>query len=78
MHCAVYKSQRKADTYLFVEREDVFDRVPRELLEMLGTLDLVMTLELAPGRRLAQADSELVRRHLTDEGYYLQLPPLAR
>jgi len=78
MHCAVYKSRRKVDTYLFVEREDEFGRVPEQLLTLLGELELVMSLELTPGRRLAQSDPELVRRHLADEGFYLQMPPLAR
>ena len=78
MHCAVYKSRRKVDTYLFVEHEDDFGRVPEQLLTLLGELELVMSLELTPGRRLAQSDPELVRRHLADEGYYLQMPPLVR
>ncbi|HEB98078.1 MAG TPA: YcgL domain-containing protein [Thiotrichales bacterium] len=75
MHCAVYKGHRKPDTYLFVEREDDFSRVPESLLEMLGRLELVMTLELTPDRTLAQADPEQVRQQLKEEGYYLQLPP---
>jgi len=78
MHCAVYKSRKKWDSYLFVEREDDFGRVPDQLLALLGELELVMSLELTPGRRLAQSDPELVRRHLADEGYYLQMPPLTR
>ncbi len=75
MQCAVYKGHRKPDAYLFVEREDDFSRVPGSLLEMLGRLELVMTLELTPDRTLAQADPEQVRQQLKEEGYYLQLPP---
>ena len=73
--CVVYRSTRRADTYLFIEREDDFTRVPASLLSMLGVLERVMVLELAPGRKLARADVETVRRRLMQDGYYLQMPP---
>lgn len=74
MKCAIYKSLKKFDTYLYVEREDDFERVPAALRDMLGRLELVMTLELTPDRTLAHADPEQVRRQLREQGYYLQMP----
>ena len=75
MHCAIYKGPKKIDHYLYVERENDFSRVPKALLDMLGDLQLVMTLELGPDRKLAQADTEQVRQALRDQGYYFQMPP---
>lgn len=75
MKCVIYKGRRRADTYLYIEREDDFSRVPEALLGMLGRMERVMELELAPGRTLAQADPEQVRRRLREQGYYLQMPP---
>lgn len=75
MRCVIYKGERKRDTYLYVEREDDFARVPPALLAMLGTLQRVMSLELVEGRSLAQADAEQVRQSLKQQGYYLQMPP---
>lgn len=75
MHCAIYKGPKKIDHYLFVEHEDDFSRVPQTLLDLLGELELVMTLELGPERRLAQADIEQVHQSLRDQGYYFQMPP---
>ena len=75
MQCAIYKSNKKADTYLYVQEEGNFSRVPQDLLRLLGRLDLVMTLELTPDRTLAWADPEQVRQQLETQGYYLQLPP---
>jgi uncharacterized protein YcgL (UPF0745 family) len=75
MHCAIYKGHKKFDHYLYVEREGDFARVPQALLDLLGTLELVMTLELSPERRLAQADIEQVRRALREQGYFFQMPP---
>lgn len=75
MRCVIYKGERKRDTYLYVEREDEFARVPPALLAMLGRLQRVMSLELVEGRSLAQADAEQVRQSLMQQGYYLQMPP---
>jgi uncharacterized protein YcgL (UPF0745 family) len=77
MHCAIYKSSRKEDTYLYIEREDDFSRVPDALIDLMGQPQLVMTLELTPERTLSQADPDDVRKQLVEEGYYLQLPPKA-
>lgn len=75
MHCAIYKGPKKIDHYLYVENEGDFSRVPQALLDILGQLQLIMTLELGPERTLAQADAEQVRAALRDQGYYLQMPP---
>ncbi|HEX22310.1 MAG TPA: YcgL domain-containing protein [Chromatiales bacterium] len=75
MNCVIYKGSRKEDHYLYVEREDDFERVPEDLLKMLSELSLVITLELRKDRELAQADVNKVMQSLTDQGYYLQVPP---
>jgi len=75
MHCAIYKGRRKRDAYLYIEREGEFARVPQALLDMLGELEWVMSLDLAQRRSLAQADPEQVCAQLREQGYYLQMPP---
>ena len=74
-HCVVYKSSRKPDTYLYVERQDDFSRVPAALLDMLGQLQWVMDLDLHPQRPLARADVGRVLAQLHAQGYFLQMPP---
>jgi uncharacterized protein YcgL (UPF0745 family) len=75
MNCSIYKSAKKPDSYLFVEREGDFSRVPASLLRLLGALQWVMSLELTPERKLAQADVRKVMSNLKDSGFHLQLPP---
>ncbi|WP_455196605.1 YcgL domain-containing protein [Kaarinaea lacus] len=77
MICAVYKSQKKMDTYLFVEPDQEFKRVPQVLLDMLGRLEYVMEVDLDQRDKLAQADLQQVKTALSEQGYYLQLPPKA-
>ena len=75
MICSVYKSSRKAETYLFVEKRDDFSAVPEALMQMFGTPQLVMLVPLSKRSHLALADIDKVKVDLKDKGYYLQLPP---
>lgn len=76
MQCFVYKSNKKSDTYIYVERKGDFSKIPEKLMKMLGALEFVMNLELSAQRKLANADPKDVMQMLSDEGYYLQLPPV--
>ncbi|WOT06987.1 YcgL domain-containing protein [Shewanella youngdeokensis] len=75
MICAVYKSLRKADSYLFVEKRNEFERVPEALMKMFGEPKLVMLLPINKRDHLGFADINKVKTDLMDKGYYLQLPP---
>lgn len=75
MNCAIYKGSKKDAHYLYIEREDDFERVPDSLLAVLGELSLVMCIELSAARKLMQADVEKVMQALADQGYYFQIPP---
>ncbi len=75
MKCVIYKGKRKADTFLYIERLDDFERVPDSLLELLGELQQVMQLTLSASKPLANADVEEVMQLLESQGYYLQMPP---
>ena len=77
MQCAIYRSNKKTDAYLFIEKQDDFKRVPQSLLDMLGNIEFVMTLDLDEREKLAQADPAEVKKSLSSQGYFLQLPPKA-
>lgn len=75
MLCAIYKSAKKAQMYLFVKTRDDFSLVPEPLMAMFGTPTLVTLTNLATKTKLAFADLEKVKLNLNEDGYYLQLPP---
>jgi len=75
MLCAVYKSIRKSQTYLFIEKRDDFDPVPDPLLAQFGPPQLVSLLNIKPGAKLAMADADSVIKAIQEKGYFLQLPP---
>jgi len=75
MLSAIYKSPKKPETYLYLTRRDDFSQVPAALLETFGSPQLVTVLDLSGRSMLAGADLNKVRQMLTEQGYYLQLPP---
>ncbi|WP_299071674.1 YcgL domain-containing protein [uncultured Paraglaciecola sp.] len=75
MLCAVYKSSKKQETYLYVPGRDDFSKVPEALLKTFGTPQFLMIMPLKNDRELAQVDIETLRYDLKIKGFYLQLPP---
>jgi len=75
MLCAVYKSIRKSQTYLFIEKRDNFEPVPEPLLVQFGPPQLISVLNLKADSKLAMTDANTVIEAVTENGYYLQLPP---
>lgn len=74
MICSVYKSNKKTDYYLYVERQEKFDRVPDTLINILGNLEFVMDIDLDKRDKLSQADPKEVKQLLIEQGYFLQMP----
>lgn len=75
MQAYVYKSLKKADTYLYLAARDDFARLPEPLRTQLGGLRFVLELVLTPDRKLAREDVSVVRENLSVRGFHLQFPP---
>ncbi|NDJ57953.1 hypothetical protein GWD52_13295 [Enterobacteriaceae bacterium 4M9] len=75
MICVIYRSTKRDQTYLYVEKKDDFSRVPPELMSSFGEPKLAMLLPLDGSKKLVNADLEKVKQALEEQGYYLQLPP---
>ncbi|TKB54258.1 YcgL domain-containing protein [Ferrimonas aestuarii] len=75
MICAIYKSKRKAETYLYVNKRNDFSEVPEALMETFGQPEFVMLLPLSKLSQLGSANIDKVKADLSEKGFYLQLPP---
>ena len=75
MQAFVYKSLKKADTYVYLAGREDFARIPDPLRSQLGALQFVLEVALVPGRKLAREDAAVVRENLVTRGFHLQLPP---
>lgn len=71
--CYIYRSERKADTYLYLAKKDDFSDVPDELMKAFGAPEFSFQLELTADRRLAKEDPGEVLENLEKQGYHLQM-----
>lgn len=74
MFCVIYRSRKRDQTYLYVEKKDDFSRVPEELMKGFGEPHLAMILPFDRSKKLANADFDKVKEALNEQGYYLQIP----
>ena len=75
MQSYIYKSNKKAELYLYLLNRDDFSVLPEALLQSLGALEFVMSLELSPERKLAREDVTKVMQSLQNKGFFVQMPP---
>ena len=75
MQAFVYKSLKKADTFVYLAARDEFERLPEPLRTQLGGLQFVLEVALTPERKLAREDAAVVRENLALRGFHLQFPP---
>jgi uncharacterized protein YcgL (UPF0745 family) len=75
MQCFIYKSLKKNELYLYLEKKDDFSTIPEPLLNSFGKMEFVMDLELTPERKLAKEEASKVLLSLQDKGFFVQMPP---
>ena len=71
----VFRSPRKAEMYLYVDKAAGYKELPDALLNQFGEPEPVMTLVLTPERKLARADAAEVLQQIEAQGFFLQMPP---
>lgn len=74
LECAVYKSLKKDETYVFIPTTTSLSDLPDDLLKVLGQAELVMTLNLMPEKKMARGSAEVVMKSIEEQGFYLQMP----
>ena len=75
MYCSIYKTRREAELYIYVPFDVGLKKVPEQLLARFPEPQKVIDLKLDQHRKLARVDVNKVIAALSDQGYYLQLPP---
>ena len=75
MQCFIYKSLKKDELYLFLDKRDDFSAVPEALMQTFGRLAFVMELELTPQRKLAREDAGKIIAGIQSKGFFIQMPP---
>lgn len=73
--CSIYRSPRKNEMYLYVDRSEALARVPEALLAAFGPPQHAFDMVLTSERKLAREDIATVLDNLEKQGYHLQMPP---
>ena len=73
----IFKSPRKQEMYLYVDKANGLKDIPDGLLDQFGEPEPVMVLALTADRALARADAGEVLAAIEAVGFYLQMPPSA-
>lgn len=73
--CQVFRSSRKQEMYLYVDKARGLQDVPDTLLAQFGEPEPIMLLYLTPQYKLARADAAQVLASIKAQGFYLQMPP---
>lgn len=75
MLCEVFRSARRDEMYLYVDKQRGLVDVPEPLLERFGAPLPALTLILTPDRPLARVSAADVMAAIAKQGFYLQMPP---
>ena len=73
----IFKSNKTAETYLYVDYKKGLKVVPEELLSNFGQTQSVMIIPLSKDKSLARVDVNKVLQAIDKIGYFLQMPPQA-
>ena len=74
MECAVFKSLKKDETYVFIQTTTSLSDLPDELMKILGQTEMVMTLSLTPEKKMARGTATEVMLSIEKQGFHLQMP----
>lgn len=73
--CSVFKSSKKREMYLYVDRKEGLNELPDSLKAIFGEPTHVLDMILTPEKKLARVDAEKVLAEIALNGFYLQMPP---
>ncbi|MBQ0757926.1 MAG: YcgL domain-containing protein [Amphritea sp.] len=73
--CSVFRSSKKDEMYLYVDKTEKMKRVPDALKEMFGAPVHVFDMLLTPEKELSRVDATQVLEDIRVKGYFLQMPP---
>ncbi|QHD49379.1 YcgL domain-containing protein [Vreelandella aquamarina] len=73
--CEIFKSSRKDEMYLYVDKRKGIESVPDALMDTFGEPVPVLTMILTEDKTLARVKAADVMAAIDEQGFYLQMPP---
>ncbi len=72
--CEIFKSSRKDEMYLYVDKRQGLKHVPEALMATFGKPVAVLTMILTADKKLSRVKAEEVISAIDEQGFYLQMP----
>ena len=76
VQCFIYKSNKKDELYLYLNKQDDFSSIPEAILKSIGQPEYVMQLEITPERKLAREKASDILQGIEENGFFIQMPPV--
>ena len=76
MQCFIYKSNKKNELYLYLDKQDDFSSIPEAILKSIGQPEYVMQVEITPERKLAREKAVDIIKGIEENGFFIQMPPV--
>ncbi len=73
--CSVFKSPKRAEMYIYVDRSQDLEQLPEALLAVFGEPCHVLDMVLTPSKKLARVEADKVLADIEEKGFFLQMPP---
>jgi uncharacterized protein YcgL (UPF0745 family) len=73
--CSVFKSSKKKEMYIYTDRKKDLSELPDALMTVFGEPVHVLDMLLTPEKRLARVDAMKVLSAISEQGFFLQMPP---
>ena len=71
----IYRSEKKADCYLFLSTPVEQFELPDIVRTIIGDLHFVMQLDITSDTKLAMSKAKTVLDAFEQQGFYIQMPP---
>ncbi|WP_081295236.1 MULTISPECIES: YcgL domain-containing protein [unclassified Gilliamella] len=73
MWCYIYRSSKKENCYLYIEKENNFSTIPDKILSIFGKPVFVMKVLLDGKRRFVVGTSDEIEKKIKMDGFFLQM-----
>ncbi|MCX8580214.1 MULTISPECIES: YcgL domain-containing protein [unclassified Gilliamella] len=73
MWCYIYRSTKKENCYLYMEKENDFSPIPEKIMSIFGTPAFVMKVLLDGKRRFVVGTAQEIEEKIKADGFFLQM-----
>ncbi|MDF7667533.1 YcgL domain-containing protein [Orbaceae bacterium ESL0727] len=73
MWCYIYRSSKKENCYLYIDKENDFSAIPENIRSMFGKPIFVMKILLDTRRHFAACPADEIEARIKKDGFFLQM-----